>query len=251
MNLFRNTILQCIFFASILIFSNSTMAIDTNSSSDLESDWSVLTNEKLTIKGLSIGMSYMDAVNLFPQIASKTAKTFKNAEMTENWATLGDTVVVLEKNELTCIGVSQKKKCTKFSLMEEYPEMLFLAFVGDKLSYVSIIFNRSIDSYNLDPFYVEIKRVYVEKFISEPNDNRVEADENSFTKCRWVNTSQKATISLLDKKPDNKDPKFKVIYESTDYRKLLESRIEDYNNKVREEAAAKEKKDADRKKNDL
>lgn len=249
--LFKNVISQCIFFVSFLIFSSSAMALDVQSPlwPAWESDWSVLTNEELTIRGLSIGMSYKDVKKLFPQVASKTATTYRYAEMTRDWAMNGDTDVLLAKSDVTCIGASPKEKCTKISLMERSPTAVGFTFVGDKLSSVKLLFIKIDD----DPFYVELKKAYAAKFKSEPKD-RIEDEQNGFssiTICRWVNIIQNVMIFLEDIIPSSRDPYFKVSYESTDFRNIISSRIDAYNVKAKEVAAAKEKKDADRKKGDL
>lgn len=236
----------------------------------------VVTDDALSIKGLTIGMSETQVIDLIPQLKDKIYPQKIN---TTGWQ-FGDSIGFLERSNVSCIASSPKEvspsgPCDKISILESIPFVVIFAFVDKKLVNVEYYFQRKNGTRNskLDNIYVDLKSAFSEKYKAQPTDVVVsggvakaaiavaavggkEMSPVQPTFCGWVNESQNAAISIAG----NFNDIISVVLHlrTSDYEYMLLKRkesISEFKSKLQSEAAEKElqrkEKELQRKKSDF
>lgn len=232
----------------------------------------VATDDALSIKGLTIGMSEMEVIDLIPQLKDKISLKQIN---TAAWQ-FGDSIGFLKPSNVSCIASSPKEvspsgPCNKISILESVPYMAIFAFVDKKLVNVEYYFQRKNGTRNskLDNVYVDLKSAFSEKYKAQPTDVVVSGGVAKATMiggeainpvqptfCGWINESQNAVISIAG----NLDDITSVVLHlrTSDYEYMLLKRkesISEFKSKLQSEAAEKElqrkEKELQRKKSDF
>lgn len=217
----------------------------------------VVTNDALSIKGLTIGMSETEVIDIIPQLKDKIYPQKIN---TAAWQ-FGDSIGILGRSNVSCIASSPKEvapsgPCNKISILESIPYMAIFAFVEKKLVNVEYYFQRKNGARNskLDNIYVDLKSAFSEKYKIQPTDIVVSGGVAKAamaagkamnpvqpTFCGWINESQNAVISIAG----NFDDTTSVVLHlrTSDYEDMLLKRkesISEFKSKLQSEAAEKE-----------
>lgn len=198
-----------------------------------------VTNENISLKGLSIGMTKEEVIALFPQIKSRINPQLKYST---NWK-FSDSLAILEsKNDISCANTNgQTGICNEISIFGEHPNGVYLSFVGNKLINIEFNFPRGNEDANgRSKFYNELTSALSKKYQVDQKQNESSGGNSasrmySYADCGWLNKSQNVSISIADY--ENYEGEFKV---GIQFRSL------DFNNMVksRDESTAKFKSDA-------
>lgn len=166
-----------------------------------------VTNEPLVVKGISIGMTKQQVLELFPQIQRENV-----IELTEDNPNyyVGDALIVITSEDaLSCVSFAA---CNKMSFAEKVPYGAFFVFIEGKLVSFKTRFHRADPSQTRtransdDKIYEEIKSAFSEKFKTKPGDivvslgaNSFDSSESSVTYCVWKNSARNEQIRLADR----------------------------------------------------
>jgi hypothetical protein len=214
------------------------------------------TTEILAIKGIGLGITKEQVLELFPQIPSDAI--VETSKGTPDFIVADTFIGIKSESILSCTNSLSDKPCNKFSFAGKLPYEAGFIFIDNKLVFFKVNFNRD-DPYSSkrtransgDHTYEEIKSAFSEKFKTQPKDTVVsevntnpfdpsETKENSVTYCSWKNAPQNERITLADQFITDKNL-VQISLESIDY-----DNIKILRKKVFEEDQAKAKAEAER-----